>query len=99
MIAPGTSHDADPASTLGTALLAHRRGLVPIPLRPHKKAPSLDRWPLTAYADEGEVHSTFEEHEGNIGLLLGARGGDLVDVDIDLFPATASRQQGLPAAM
>lgn len=76
-----------PDSVAGTALTAYRRGLVPIPLRPNKKAPAYSDWPTASYANEDEVRATFDNHPGNLGLVLGERGGNLVDVDIDLFPA------------
>jgi hypothetical protein len=69
------------------AVTAYRRGYTPLPLQERSKKPAGD-WGTLTYTDETEVRETFEDHTGNVGVILGARSGHLVDVDIDWPRAT-----------
>ena len=55
-------------------------GLIPIPIPPKEKAPTLRGWNSLGATN---AQRAFENHAGNVGLLLGDPSGGLVDVDID----------------
>lgn len=74
-----------------------RRGwcVVPIPLG--SKAPVEKRWQEMRLT-EGELPSYFNE-TSNIGILLGAPSGGLIDVDIDSAEAVALADSFLPTTL
>lgn len=66
-----------------SALHAHRRGWVPVPLHPDSKAPAVGRaWNTVRYEHEHEVLAAFAEAQA-LGVLLGSPSGGLIDLDID----------------
>lgn len=76
--------------SLLAALGTQRLGFTPIPLRPGRKAPLLREWQHTSLGSPEEVSALWEQAEGragshplNIGVVLGASNGGLVDVDLD----------------
>ena len=109
-------------AVIEAAVDAYRRGLTPIPIPRHSKAPNITgwtdiRWPDPEYdAGEGEelLRATFSEQidqgSSNLGVILGAPSGNLVDVDLDhpaaqrlktmLLPPTAAihGREGSPAS-
>jgi DNA polymerase-1 len=85
-----------PKDTLRAAAAAYlRRGFLPIPLGLGSKAPVTRGWRhLRPTADRlGEL---FPSGTGNIGLLLGAPSGGLIDVDLDCAEAIRAAPQLLP---
>jgi len=58
-----------------------RRGYAPIPVPVGQKGPDFKDW-QNLRLHEGDVTEAFRG-EGNLGLLLGAPSGNLVDVDLD----------------
>jgi hypothetical protein len=72
---------------LAHALAAYRRGYTPLPLQDRSKRPAVN-WQTLTYQDEQAVRTAFEGHTGNLGVVLGQRSGNLVDVDIDWPRAT-----------
>lgn len=83
-----------------TAIEALARGLQPIPLRTRDKSPAFAGW--TDYSwdtdDLDEIEARFakwaSEGQSNLGLLLGQRGGRLIDVDLD-HPSAQRFARGL----
>lgn len=88
------------AAVVEAALDAYRRGLTPLPIPRHSKAPTMAGWTKLRWPDpttdtgegEDQVRSAFEEYTAggstNLGVLLGEASGDLIDVDLD-HPAAA----------
>ena len=88
------------AAVVEAALDAYRRGLTPLPIPRHSKAPTMAGWTKLRWPDpttdtgEGEdaVRAAFEAYTAggstNLGVLLGEASGDLIDVDLD-HPAAA----------
>lgn len=71
------------------------RGYQPIPCRPGKKKPAGGNdWQKQRFSVEG-LPDAFPD-AGNIGLLLGAASGGLVDVDLDCDEAQALAPVYLP---
>lgn len=88
------------AAVVEAALDAYRRGLTPLPIPRHSKAPTMASWTKVRWPDpttdtgegEGAVREAFEEYTAggstNLGVLLGEASGNLIDVDLD-HPAAA----------
>jgi len=69
-------------STIEAAIEYIRRGYAPIPIERGKKSPDTRKgWQDERHTEDG-VWDTFADN-GNVGLILGAPSGDLVDVDLD----------------
>jgi hypothetical protein len=71
-----------------------RLGFAPVPIPLRSKAARLPGWPDLVVTDD-QVEGLFRD--GNIGLLLGARSGGLVDVDLDAPAAVELAPDFLPA--
>lgn len=71
-----------------------KKGCAPIPIPPREKAPRTKNWPELRLS-ESEITASFRE-EDNIGLLLGAPSGNLIDVDGDVPEARAAFPVFLP---
>lgn len=82
------------------AVEAYRRGYQPIPIKSGSKRPHISAWPHVRWPSEEKVIQDFDEwvQEGaaNLGLLLGAPSGGLVDVDLDHPIALKLRAYFLP---
>lgn len=69
------------------ALEAHKRGFIPLPLKAKVKIPLKVGWQSTSYENASAVEEVFEEAASsgatNVGVLLGEKSGNLVDVDLD----------------
>jgi hypothetical protein len=92
--APLNSTSPNQLSAPNAARRYLERGFAPIPLPSKSKAPSVKAWPefrVTA----AEVRSHFTKG-GNVGLLLGAASGWLVDVDIDADEASLHAARFFP---
>ena len=76
------------------ARLALQRGFRPIPIPPRQKNPGFSGWQNFHVAPE-EVERVFRP-EGNLGLLLGAASGNLLDVDLDCLEAIRLAPAFLP---
>jgi hypothetical protein len=76
-----------PKDSSTAAVEAYRRGYTPIPIRNNEKKPYGAAWPHTRYDTEDQVKASFDAWAktgaSNIGLLLGAPSGGLIDIDID----------------
>ncbi|MCA9310024.1 MAG: bifunctional DNA primase/polymerase, partial [Phycisphaerales bacterium] len=70
------------------------QGYAPTPLRAGTKIPRLSKWSEKVIPTE-ELHSYFNG-TGNIGLMLGAPSGWLVDVDLDSPEAVEIAGRYLP---
>lgn len=90
--APITSSDVRDVRTAARAYLS--RGAQPIPVAPRSKNPNLKGWPESRIGLE-MVESTFAA-DSNIGILLGAPSGGLVDVDLDSTEARRVAASVLP---
>lgn len=73
--------------------LARGWRVVPVPYR--RKAPTLTGWP-TLRLDAGDLEQHFNGRPSNLGVLLGAPSGGLVDVDLDAPEAVALAPRFLP---
>lgn len=83
-------------TALEHALDYARRGWRPLPVPFKSKAPVIPEWQKSALgADDLDRH--FNGHPANIGVLLGAPSGGLVDVDLDAPEAVALASRFLPA--
>lgn len=71
-----------------------RRGYAPIPVPAGQKGPDYPNWQKLRLR-ESDVPEAFQG-DGNIGLLLGAPSGHLVDVDLDSEEAKQLADQLLP---
>jgi putative DNA primase/helicase len=60
-----------------------RRGWAPIPVPFRRKAPILDEWQRLRLADDRALTAYFNGGPQNVGVLLGAPSGGLVDGDLD----------------
>lgn len=58
-----------------------RDGVALIPLKFHTKRPSCSDWQKHSHAANNLA--ALQQHEGNIGMLLGTASGNLVDIDLD----------------
>lgn len=86
-----------PTGALGWAPCLLSVGLSLVRLQPCSRAPFEKDWGLHPITRQGEVQAAFS-HGENVGALLGARGGNVVDFDlddrvvqanVDLMPGTA----------
>jgi hypothetical protein len=68
-------------TTLGAARGYHRRGWAVIPVPPRKKGPRILGW-TSLRLTENNLQKHFSNGT-NIGVLLGAASGGLVDIDLD----------------
>jgi hypothetical protein len=68
-------------SIADAAIAAHRRGWAPVPLAEGTKRPEDDDWRSIRYEHVGQIVRAFEGK--NLGVILGAASGNLVDVDLD----------------
>ena len=89
---------AEALTTGGSALDAARdylrRGWQPVPIPRGEKAPRIKDWP-NLRLNETDLPACFRSGD-NIGLLLGAPSGGLVDVDVDSAEALAVAHTLLP---
>ena len=83
------------SSIQDAAVAFFRRGWTPLPIKAGSKAPEGSAWQKTTYSSEEEVAGAFLE-AANVGLLLGAPSGGLVDVDLDAPEARAVAPAILP---
>jgi len=82
--------------TVGAALDYWRRGWAPIPLHPSKKQPINSSWTQLRYETEPDVERAFSKGQ-NVGVVLGAASGGLVDVDVDCSEgALIAQRHALP---
>ena len=83
------------ASPIVAAALDYlERGWRPIPILAGKKRPALSNWPaLVITVENCEDH--FSRNE-NVGVILGHRSGDLVDIDLDCSEAVELADTFLP---
>lgn len=77
-----------------TAIDLIRRGFAVVPLAPREKSPATRSWQQFRM-EEKHVRGSFKGGR-NIGIVLGAMSGGLVDVDIDDDDAVAIADQFLP---
>ena len=84
-----------PSDARGAAKLYLEQGRMPVPVPYRTKQPVLKEWQkFTTTSDL--VDASFSESDG-IGLLLGDRSGNLVDIDLDCEQAVTIARQLLPA--
>jgi len=84
-----------PSNLLEAARWYRSRGYAPIPVPAGSKVPVLKGWQTLRLAD-ADLPLHFNG-TGNIGLLVGAPSGWLVDVDLDCAEAVALAAEFLPA--
>jgi hypothetical protein len=84
----------DERSTLEAAREFLRRGLAPIPIPRGEKGPRISGWP-SLRLNEADL-PTYFENGPNIGLILGEKSGNLVDVDLDADEALCVADFFLP---
>jgi hypothetical protein len=80
---------------LETAILYLRRGWRVVPIPSGEKGPKLPGWQNLALRTDGL--SRYFGPSKNIGVILGAKSGELVDVDLDCAGALALADLYLPA--
>lgn len=73
-----------PSSDLGRAAMQYARdGLRVLPCRPLGKTPAIPDWPNRATSDLGAVSRWWTDEPGfNVGILTGAPGPDVLDIDV-----------------
>ncbi|RUU60161.1 hypothetical protein EOC99_21840, partial [Mesorhizobium sp. M7A.T.Ca.TU.009.01.1.1] len=82
----------------GTRSLARRYmgvGWVPIAYQHQTKAPLEKNWQKKTL-DKVDVDRAFTGNSSNVGVLLGAPSGNLVDIDLDSAEAIALAEEFLP---
>ncbi len=72
-----------------------KRGWMPLPVPFRSKNPGFNGWQKFRVT-ECDLSRYFNERQQNVGVLLGAVSGDLVDVDLDCADAVALAPQFLP---
>jgi hypothetical protein len=82
------------AGRIGAALAYQRRGWAPIPIASRSKKADYQVWQKSNFS-EAEIPYKFVG-VGNIGILLGANSGNLVDVDLDVAEAVKLARAFLP---
>ncbi len=82
------------ATSLSAARVYLDRGWAPIPIPHGAKAPCLREWTSLRVSADDLPH--FFANDCNVGLLLGAASGGLVDVDLDVPEAVAAAELLLP---
>ncbi len=83
------------SETQAAVLNYMRGGLVPVPIPSGQKGPTLRGWPDLRIG-ENDIAAYFPNGE-NVGLILGAASGGLVDVDLDSPEAVTLASSFLPA--
>lgn len=87
-------------NSTAVAVEAFREGYQAIPVRTANKRPYGSGWTHTRWSSEEEITTAFEEAAeagaGDVGLLLGAPSGGLIDVDLDHPLALRLRDYFLP---
>jgi hypothetical protein len=78
-----------------SALEYVRRGWAPVPVPFREKGPRLRGW-QRLQIDSPELVARYFSDQTNIGVVLGARSGGLIDVDIDCAEAIAISGRMLP---
>lgn len=73
---------SQPKSVVAAAVDYWRLGLRVIPLEPREKRPIGNDWPQRLYSTESEVVAAFGGGV-NLGVVLGAASGGIIDVDVD----------------
>lgn len=94
---------AQDTPALRAALEAFNLGYTPIPLQAGDKRPALSSWQRTTYAEGSGVRAEWGAAAAldgpeptNVGILLGAASGGLVDVDLDDRRALVAASAFLP---
>lgn len=82
-------------SPLTTACEFIARGWSPLPIPRQKKAPTIKGWQHLR-VDAATVTQYFNGHAQNVGVLLGAPSGGLVDIDLDTREAVQLAPAFLP---
>lgn len=99
--APEAKRGHEASAVLSAARDYVKRGWSPIPVKARGKNPynpetkSGVGWPDWLF-DDTEIERVFAHHGGNIGVILGAGSGGLVDVDLDCEEAIALAPSILP---
>ncbi|MBP3954799.1 DUF3987 domain-containing protein [Gemmata sp. G18] len=88
------SADSAPETARDAALWLLARGYAPLPLPHRSKSPNRDNWPAFRVTPD-EVPRAFPE-PSNVGVILGAASGGLVDIDLDCPEARAAAPVLLP---
>jgi hypothetical protein len=73
----------------------HRRGWAPLPVPFRTKRPTLKGWPDLRLTED-ELGAHFNGAPQNVGVILGAPSGNLVDIDLDAREAMALADRFLP---
>lgn len=83
----GTNSSPQLQEVLATAVKGHRAGWTPIPIQANGKRPATPGWTKLKFETSEEVKARFtewaEEGHTNVGVLLGERSSNLVDIDLD----------------
>jgi len=77
------NHVAGRPRTLATAIEYIGRNWVVIPIALHEKRLSIPGWQNLRIVGE-DAHKYFNGKPQNIGVLLGAASGGLVDIDLEI---------------
>jgi predicted P-loop ATPase len=91
--ANGRNGAADPLAVARDLL---RRGIMPIPLEPGEKNPTIPRWQHLTI-DASNVEQYFNGADLNVGGRMGAKSGGLADVDLDCVEAVKLAPHFLPS--
>lgn len=86
------------SSLLAAARACVRRGWAVIPVPAHAKSPAIAGWPNLRLTEQ-ELPRYFNGAAGNIGVLLGAPSGWLVDMDLDCPEARTVAMQLVPPTL
>jgi hypothetical protein len=78
-----TARPAQPAPAAAAALDYIRRGWSLVPIPPGEKGPRIAGWQSREFAARDFAPS------GNVGLILGPRSGEIIDIDLDCLEALA----------
>ncbi len=78
------------------ALRLRNAGMLPIPVVARGKRPIPSDWPNYDPTDDA-LRRDLRDGAANLGVLLGPRSGDLVDIDLDAPCARALARRFLPA--
>jgi P4 family phage/plasmid primase-like protien len=82
-------------SVVSAALAYKAQGWSPVPIRLGEKNPIGTAWQKQRLTPE-QIPSHFRDGSHNIGLLLGAPSGNLVDIDLDVLEAVRLADFFLP---
>jgi hypothetical protein len=83
------------ATSLEVARRYIQRGLAIIPIPHRHKAPLIKEWPKLRIT-EANAHDYFNGKPQNIGVILGAPSGNLIDIDLDCPEAVKLAPYFLP---